>query len=77
MIMSHSWIYWSFFQIQIGQALYDYCHYTEKERVRIAKRQAYAKTHEGRLCAELLLTLTKKCFLMQKSCYMVQRLPNE
>ncbi|XP_039313194.1 uncharacterized protein LOC120359517 [Solenopsis invicta] len=34
--------------IEIGQILYDYCHHTDEER--IAERQAYENTREGRLC---------------------------
>jgi len=36
--------------IQIGQTVYDYCHYIDEERVRIAERQTYANTRKSRLC---------------------------
>ncbi|KYM96908.1 hypothetical protein ALC62_12418 [Cyphomyrmex costatus] len=49
--------------IKIGQTVYDYCHYVDEERVRIAEGCAYANTHESRLNVRITSDVDKEAFL--------------
>jgi len=75
MIMSHFWMYWNL-NIQIGQAVYDYCIISMKNAcVSLSDRPTLTRA-KVTYALELLLASTKKHFLMQKGYYMVQGLPN-